>query len=33
MISAADIQQQIDEAKVRLAAAQNDYVHAFARGD
>lgn len=33
MLSTIDIQQQIDEVKIRLAAAQNDYVHAFARGD
>lgn len=33
IISTADIQRQIDEVKTRLAAAQNNYVHAFARGD
>lgn len=33
IISTADIQRQIDEAKILLAAAQDNYVHAFARGD
>jgi hypothetical protein len=31
--STATLQQQIEEAKQSLSAAQDAYVHAFARGD
>jgi len=32
-LSTVTIQQQLEEAKQRLAAAQDQYVHALARGD